>query len=404
MNEVNVRKVSDILREKSYNSRPLQTISEEYDRVRINFVTDDISKRSLFGGVATALILVTLLCEKNDWTLRIVTRCTECDLVDYYKFLEVQKLRKPKYVECYSDHEIAWNANINYCLPVSDKDVYFATSWWSAKSIIDSDVCKKFMYIIQEEETFFYPYGDERYECSRIMDNEDIDYIVNSNLLYTYLKNHNYQTLCGNALFFEPAFAKHLYYADGKTFSKEIGEKKKLFFYGRPHNPRNIYYFGLRCLDEALKRGIIDTNLWEVYLAGSEIDAIEFSNGYQPKMNGVMGWNEYAEFARTVDLAFCLMYTPHPSYPPFDMLTSGAVVLTNNFENKRDLSYSDNMVMSDLEIESMMIQFEKAIKLAENTEERKRNYQNNNILTDWEIAFKDVIPELEKRIKEGRYV
>ena len=177
-----------------------------------------------------------------------------------------------------------------------------------------------------------------------------------------------------------------------------------MFFYGRPKNPRNLYYFGLECLDEALKRGVIDTDLWDIYLAGYDIEKIRFSNGYIPKMNGVMPWNEYADFARTVDLSFSLMYTPHPSYPPFDMLCSGAVVLTNEFKNKKDLQYSKNMILSKLNKEDIVNKMEKAIKLAENISEREENYLHNKINRDWNISFKDVVTVLEQRIKEGCYV
>lgn len=404
MGENNVRKVSDILNEKYYIARPLMSIKEEIDSIRFNFVTDDISKKSLFGGVATALILATLLCEKNDWTLRIITRYFECNLNDYYEFAKMQGLKYPKHIECYSDCEASKNNEINYKLGVSKNDVFFATSWWSAKSILDSNVCKRLIYIIQEEETFFYPYGDDRYECSQILNHENIDYIVNSKLLYNYFKNHNYSVLCDHAMYFEPAFSKHLYHAKEDTFDMKKGEKRKLFFYGRPLNPRNLYFFGLKCLDEALKRGIIDTDLWDIYLAGADIDTIEFSTGYRPKLNGTMGWKEYAEFARTVDLAFCLMYTPHPSYPPFDMLTSGAVVVSNEFENKNKLNYSQNMLLQKLELEDMVDTIKKGIELAEDTQTRKSNYENNNILTDWEESFREIIPILEEKIRDGKYV
>ncbi|WP_143484085.1 hypothetical protein [Pseudobutyrivibrio ruminis] len=396
----NVRKVEDIIGEKYYIARPLKTMAEDSDRVRLNFVTDDISKKSLFGGVATALIFATFLCESKDWTLRIITRYYGCDVTDYYDFLKMLDIKPPKRVETYSDED---KDAENLRLSVSSKDVFFATSWWSAKSILDSDICKRFIYIIQEEETFFYPQGDDRFECANIMNNENIDFIVNSKLLYNYLQNNGYDTLCKNAVYFEPAFSKKLYFADDKSFEKG-NEKKKLFFYCRPNNPRNLYYFGLKCLDEALRRNIIDTDVWEVYLAGSDSYNIEFSNGYIPKQKGVMGWKEYADFARTVDLAFSLMYTPHPSYPPFDMLTSGAVVLTNNYSNKRNLDYSKNMIMKELTIDDMLTGFAEGVELANDSVKREKNYQNNNIVTDWHEVFDSIVEDFAGRIEAGRYV
>ena len=403
MDERNVRKVSDILNEKLWIARPLKTIREEYDQIRLNMVTDDIGKKSLFGGVVTSLILATMLCIRNDWTLRIITRWTECDLSDYYDFLKMYGLDAPQRVEAYSD-ERRNGTSINYKLPISDKDVFLATSWWSAKSIFESNVANKIMYILQEEETFFYPYSDDRLWCEQMMQNERIDYIVNSKLLFDYLCNNGYDILVKNAMYFEPAFSESLYHPNENTFQEKRDQKRKLFFYGRPMNPRNLYYFGLECLDEALSRGIIDVDLWDIYLAGYNVESICFSNGYIPKMNGVMPWNAYSEFARTVDLSFSLMYTPHPSYPPLDMLCSGAVVLTNEFKNKKDLTYSENMILVKLDKEEILKGMENAISLAENMKLREENYNRNNINRDWGESFKNIIPILEERIKEGKYV
>lgn len=397
-------KVNELLREKYWIARPLQVINEDNESVRLNVVTDDISKRSLLGGVATALILATLLCNENDWGIRIITRYVPCDLKDYYDFLDLYQLAAPKKVEAYSD-EKRDNAAINYMLPVSKNDIFMATSWWSAKSILDTKIRNRILYIIQEEETFFYAYGDERYQCEKIMKSNNIDYIVNSKLLFDYLKKHGYDVLCKNGLYFEPAFPKHLYCASDESFSSKKGEKRKLFFYGRPHNPRNIYYFGLECLDEALKRGVIDTDLWDIYMAGyNDMGEIEFSTGYRPKMNGQMDWNDYAAFSKTVDVALSLMYTPHPSYPPFDMCCSGAVVVTNEFENKKDLSYSDNMLVMPLEKEAIILGIEKGIKLAQDSDQRRKNYDSMNIGRDWNSNFKEIVSTISERARNGRYV
>lgn len=399
-----MNQVSDILKEKLWIARPLQVIWEEGETVRLNLVTDDIGKRSLFGGTATALALASMLCERNQWTLRLITRWTPCNLHDYYEFARIYGITAPEKVEAYSDEERNQTV-VHEKLAVSKQDIFLATSWWSAKSILESHLNRRILYIIQEEETFFYPYSDERLWCEEIMRDERIDYIVNSKLLYDYLAANGYERLTANAVFFEPAFPQHLYYADTNTFQNDRQRKKRLFFYGRPKNPRNLYYFGLKCLDEALMCGIIDTDLWEIYVAGGpDTEDICFSNGYVPKQNGIMSWKSYAEFARTVDLSFSLMYTPHPSYPPFDMLCSGAVVLTNRFKNKDKLSYSGNLILAGLDMEQMLQGFHQAVLLACDLPQRERNYQENQISRSWEESFQNVIPVLEKKSKEGRYV
>ena len=74
-------------------------------------------------------------------------------------------------------------------LEVSEKDVFLATSWWSAAAIKSCNLRSRFFWIIQEEETFFYPYGDEHLWCSELMNDSQIDFIVNTKLLFDYFKD-----------------------------------------------------------------------------------------------------------------------------------------------------------------------------------------------------------------------
>lgn len=403
MENTMIRKTSDILFEKKWIARPIRTIKENYDRIRFNLVTDDISSRSLFGGVATSLILASMLCEKNNWTLRLITRGAGCNLNDYYEFAKKYGIKCPERVESYSD-EYYDSSVINYRLGVSDKDVFFATSWWTAKGILESSIRDRIMYIIQEEETFFYPYSDDRFWCEEMMKSDRIDYIVNSKLLFDYMKNNGYDILTQNGLWFEPAFSEKLYHPTEKTFLPKEDGKMRMFFYGRPLNPRNLYYFGLECLEEAVSRNIIDTDVWDIYMAGSNMQNIQLSNGYIPKINGTMSWDAYADFAATIDLSFSLMYTPHPSYPPFDMLCSGAVVLTNESMFFKDTAYPDNMIIAKLEKEDILSKMKTAISLAEKYDLRKQNYKKININREWDASLKDIISIIEERVKEGRYV
>lgn len=175
-------KVSKLLEMQFDNARRLQVLKQPHQGIRVNVVTDSIGKESLFGGVATALIFATLLCKKNGWTLRIVTRYLDCNLSDYYKFMEFIGIEPPENVQAHSD--ITRNKDIyNFKLPVSEDDVFLATSWWTAKGILDSNITDRILYIIQEEETFFYPYGDHHLLCEQIMNDSRIDFIVNSSLL-----------------------------------------------------------------------------------------------------------------------------------------------------------------------------------------------------------------------------
>ncbi len=287
-------------------------------------------------------------CNKENIPLRIITRTAETNPLDFDNFLKMMELKKPIGVEYYTDYDRYLKRN-HHKLEVSEKDIFIATSWWSAHNIQSINLRKNFFYILQEVEPFFYPNSDEQLLCEEVLNNRDIKFIINSKLLYDYYENNNYVNVAKNGVYFEPAFIKKLYSASEASFKEK--EKFNLFFYSRPKNPRNLFYRGLDIIDEALAKGILDEN-WNIFFVGSDVPLVTFPNGTQPKFLGQISWFEYSSFLKTVDLGLCLMHTPHPSYPPLDVVSSGGVVLTNTYRNKKELYYSKNIICRDLEKKS----------------------------------------------------
>lgn len=388
--------VGKLLRTRFANARPLESMKVERSDFRLNIVTDSLQKDSLFGGVGTALLLATLFANKHNMPLRIITRTAGPNPRGYDSFLQLMNISKPKAVEFFSDWDAVLTKSI-FKLPVSEKDIFLATSWWTAETIRGINLREKFFYILQEVEGFFYPHGDEQYRCESVLDSSDINFIVNSKLLNDYYAEHNVKQIhAGNSVYFEPAFPKVTTTTQASLPVKK--SKYRLFFYARPNNARNMYFTGLRILDEALLRGIIKKDEWEICFAGSSIEPLEFTNKVKPQLLGQMNWDEYGLFLKTVDLAFCLMFTPHPSYPPLDVAANGGVVLTNTFANKTTLEhYSKNIVCVDLDMESMMQGFAEAIALAKNHEARVQNYTENSLLQDWNVAFEDVFEFMNEK-------
>lgn len=372
--------VSQLIWHRFTNLQSLKRVNVHRDEYRINIVTDSLMKSSLFGGVATALILVTLFSRKYNIPLRIITRETKNNPKDYENFLNLMQLKKPDKVEFYSDHDRNLPNN-HYKLETSDKDIFVATSWWSAEAIKSVNLRKNYFYILQEIEKFFYPNGDEQYLCENVLHDQEIKFIINSKLLYDYYLLNKYDNIVNQGIYFEPAFPKHIYYPGKNTFGSKT--KYKLLFYARPKNPRNLFYTGLKILDNAFQSGIINKAEWEIYFAGSDIPQITFSNGARPVILGQLDWSEYSNFLKEVDLGFCLMYTPHPSYPPLDIAASGGVVLTNKYANKQQLDYSQNIICEDLETSAMLDGFERAVNLAKNSQKRQQNFASNKIERDW---------------------
>lgn len=371
---------------------PIETVIVQDSVKRLNLVTDTIDSHSLLGGVATALVVATEFANRYHYALRIITRNSDVNPTNYYNIMEISGIKPAENVSFYSDFERKIK-DIDYKLEVTKDDIFFATSWWSAQAIAATTVRPRFFYIIQEVETFFYNYGGEHLLCSQMMENKNIDYIVNSRYLYDYFRENN-PHIVENGCYFEPAFPEKLYHT--KTFTPK--SRYKLFFYARPNNPRNLYSIGVYMLNRAVERGILDTEEWDVYCVGQNAPVIQFSNGAHSINLGQLSWTEYAKFLTDIDLGLCLMYTPHPSYPPFDVACSGGVVLTNKMMNKTNFPYCKNVIVADLEEDTFMDAFAESIALAKNMQERKHNYDTNTICRNWQDTLSDTITYMGGKI------
>lgn len=380
--------VHEILYEKFPNIHPVNFLKVNANNFRLNIITDSLKKNSYFGGVATSLILATLFSNKFNIPLRIITRFSDVYPKDFLAFLELMKIPRPKKIEFFSDFHSRYTHNA-FKLDVSDKDIFLSTSWWSSQVVKSINYRYSFFYILQEVENFFYPNGDEQCMNEVILNDPKINYILNSKMLYDYYEKNNYENVLQRSITFEPAFPEHIYFAENHAFQKK--DKRKLFFYARPNNNRNLFYTGLSILDEAITTGLIGKE-WDVYFAGSnDIPPVIFSNGFKPQILAQLDWKNYLEFIKTVDLCLSLMHTPHPSYIPLDIAATGGVVLTNRYATKHTVPHSQNIICENLDNKSLLKGFEEAIKLSLNSEKRYANYSNNRIEKNWDKSFEHVL-------------
>jgi len=357
---------------------------------RVSIVTDSISRGSFYGGVGTAVILATLLARARGASLRIITRNEAAQPSSVATVLATYGIEL--------EHEIEFSFapffDSRYQIDVRDRELFITTSWWTTAATMASVPHESILYLLQEDERMFYPHGDEHLRCSRVLASPDLRFVVNSHLLFEHLVASGLDNVARNALAFEPAFPPQVYRRREVT----PGARRTLAFYARPNNVRNLFYFGLEVLEAALARGIIDLAEWDIVFLGKEIPKIRLDSGrYTPRRVENLSWDDYAAFVGTVDVGLSLMYTPHPSYPPFDMSASGAVVVTNRFGNKQDLSdYCANIVCGDTDLESMLDALARGMALACDEEHRAANYRNHRLPADWRQSLAGVIDRFGK--------
>ncbi|MGA2654644.1 MAG: hypothetical protein ABSF18_01525 [Gammaproteobacteria bacterium] len=353
---------------------------------RLTMVTDSVNV-GFYGGVGTAIIFAALLAEARQSRLRILTRADAPRPENVAHILAAYNIKLSYEIEFVF-------ADPGKEIDIFDDEIFIPTIWWTTAATMASIRHDLIIWLLQDDERMFYPNGDDYLRCEQIIQSKTIRFVVNTKLLFDHLI-HQFPQIEKNGLYFEPAFPPEIFHQRPKN----PGDKLTLMFYARPNNVRNLFYYGLELIEEAITRGIIDLSLWDIILVGKDIPEFTFSEQYVPKKYENLQWKEYAKIIGQVDLGLCLMHTPHPSYPPLDLAASGAVVVTNGYGNKKNLEfYSKNIICSDLDKESMLNAFAEGVALATNFTVRKKNFQANTLEMDWRHSLSSIIKEYERTL------
>ncbi|MDE0969761.1 MAG: hypothetical protein OSA51_10210 [Octadecabacter sp.] len=374
--------------------QPLTVFPDTSTPRRITVVTDSISPSSLFGEVGTVLILAALWAQRTGAILRIVTRTERPITTSFSAVLKANGLNFEGQVEfLYAPHFGSTE------ITISPRDLFMATSWWTAQCLLNTLPADRIVYLLQEDERIHYHYGDDHLACTTTLGEPFARIVVNSDLLYKHLTEgfDPVPGLAGRAISFEPAFT----YSQS-PLATALDTKRKLFFYTSPlHHARNLYATGVRIINEAVLHGVLDPSAWEVHLVGNNIDPLIFNCEMKTVYHKPMAWHDYIMFLQKMDAGLSLMYAPHPSYPPLGLATIGVPVLTNSFGVKTDLRmYSDNIVTAEPTVPAMLDGFRRLIALAEDPATCAANLDNDQINRNWEAALEEVVTNLAQLTEE----
>jgi hypothetical protein len=109
----------------------------------------------------------------------------------------------------------------------------------------------------------------------------------------------------------------------------------RVFFYGRPGKPRNLFELGVAALRAASVTLEAEGIAWEGVSAGEEHPDIVLPTGAVVRSLGTVGWDAYYGLLTDTDVALSLMHSPHPSHPPLEMAVSGGLSVTNDLDGSR---------------------------------------------------------------------
>jgi len=325
---------------------PLKSRPTAFNGSRISLLIPSCNSKYVFGGISTA-IDIFLKFEKFYDYMRVVNTDTK-EVVECVNSLSDFKVINDDLSSHVYKKSIVSVGDRRMSLPIGENDVFICTSWWSAyimKDVIDwqqrafSKPRKFILYLIQDYECLFYPWGSKYVLCkSTYIDPDSCIALFNSSLLKKYFENNGFSYK--HSFYFEPvlnaSLKTHLHQKD-EAYQK----KKSIFLYGRPSVDRNLFAVAVAAL-KIWSNNYADANSWEINSCGEYHEDIVLGKNII-KSKGKLTLNKYAEILSNSSVAVSFMISPHPSYPPLEAATFGCKVLTNTYANKNLSNYHNNI-------------------------------------------------------------
>lgn len=259
----------------------------------------------------------------------------------------------------------------------------FCTLWTTAYNLVKYNNCDAKFYLNQDYEAFFVPAGSV---SGLIEETYRFNFIGVANTEGVKDKYEQY----GNVVkCFTPAIDDNVYYPGNSSDSK-----KRVVFYGRPKNSRNGFVLGSEAL-KIVKEYFGDDV--EIFSAGAEYDVNEYGlDGVLTNLGLLDSVDKVADLYRKCDVGLVFMFTPHPSYQPFEYMACGCATVTNiNEGNMWLLKDKENSILSEPVISCVA---ENIINLL-NDDHLRKNIINNGFKTINRIDWDDELNNIVKFVK-----
>ena len=300
----------------------------------LNVLDSNWSMSGMTGGPNTVINLACRVA-RHGVKVRLVATTTEPN-IDRRKFR--------RHTESLMGHadfptiDIVSAANPDLPLPIGPNDLFLATHWSTAqqlKDVLPGLPINQFFYMLQEFEPGFYGWSSN---FALALETFGLDFwpIVNQRLLADYLLalphgRLNDPVMRKRALVFEPAVDQALFHPPIATAP---ARPKRLLFYARPTNTRNMFGLGFKALCQAAASP--EFAGWEFLSIGSRdsLTDMPLGSGHILRRAPWMDYTGYAALLREADLLLCPMMSPHTSYPVLEMIASGGLAVTNTFATK----------------------------------------------------------------------
>ncbi|MFL5820529.1 MAG: glycosyltransferase [Solirubrobacteraceae bacterium] len=198
-------------------------------------------------------------------------------------------------------------------------DAAIATAWTSAFPLVRHRGTRAKFFFVQDLEPDFYPAG----AASAVLEQAarfGLPGIVNTPGLADVYRSYG-----NRAVAFAPAVDTRRY---RPADSRRTAGATRIFFYGRPSQPRNAFGLGLAAL-RLVKRRFGDRV--EIVCAGEDWSPGQYGAAdVLDNLGQLEELDAVADLYRSCDIGLAFMLTPHPSYQPLEFMASGVATVSNH--------------------------------------------------------------------------
>lgn len=224
-------------------------------------------------------------------------------------------------------------------LDLGTVDAAIATLWTTAYAVLRLRNTRRKLYLVQDDESLFYPAGATS-SLAQATYRFGFTAICNTAPL-----RQLYESWGGSAHSFSPAVDTSVFNSQHRSEPGERGPVT-IFVYARPGQPRNCFELisaGLKMLKDDLGDQVA------IFTAGADWDPGEHGLAGVVEHLGLLRYEDTGPLYRACDIGVVAMATRHPSYLPFELMASGALVCTNrNFDTEWLLRSGENSLLFHL--------------------------------------------------------
>ncbi len=289
------------------------------------------------------------------------------------------------------------------------RDDVLLASWWPTAHLANAGLAhiraERFLYVIQDFEPGFYAWSTKS-ALAEATYSMPMRAIVNEPFLERYLRDARVGHFADDAWprqTFMPAVDRAVF-RPGRA-DRPVGAPRRLVFYARPRNPRNLFEIGLRVLRAAAAAGVFDGEAWEFVAVGQDLPDLPLSDRHVLRGQSWMPYEAYGALLGSSDVLLSLMLSPHTSYPPLEMAAAGGLVVTNTYGPKTSeaLSAISPLIRSATpDVDSLVGALSAAVAELARPERDPASTGSIAVPATWDEALRAVVPWLDGQVNELR--